>query len=194
MPLVETEFEGIGEWESESEAAERAPIRRPSSQPSFKPRPVPGTPQGVTQAQLEAALTRVDGKIKTVSDGIGTITARVNSLSTANKKEAEERKKSVEGQNKDLNQKLQLLALLPLLVQSPTATGPKVGANPLTDAAGSPIAAISVPDTSNLNALLPLLLVSGIGGTGGGLGLGDSSSGGEGGMSLLVLALALGRK
>ena len=193
MALAEAEYETIGEYESESEAAERSPFRRPSNQPSFRPRPVPGTPAAVTQAQLEAALTRVDGKIKTVSDSMAGIGTRVTALASSYKKEAEERKKAVETQSKDLNQKLQLLTILPLLVQPPSATGPKAGANALTDVNGTPIAAVSVPDTSSLNVLLPLLLVSGMGGAGG-LGIGGDSASGDGSLMLLALILAFGKR
>jgi len=178
--MTEAEYEAL-EFESESEFAERRPFRGSSTKPSFKPRT---TPSYVTQVQLEAALTRVDGKIKTVSDGVSTLTSRVNSLSSTIKKEADERKKDVETQKKDLNQKLQLLALLPLLTKPPTYTV-KAGAI----GAGAPAADVQLTADagSSLNALLPLLLVTGIGG-GGGLG-----GGGEGGTdnSLLFLALIL---
>src|SRR5262249_36512046 len=137
--------------------AERAP-RRPSSQPSFRPRPSPGTAPGVTQAQLEAALTRVDGKIKTVADGVSTISSRVATLTTAAKKEADERKKGVEGSNKDLNQKLMMLAILPALVQpSFTITANKLGAG--TPAADTKISA----DSNALNLMLPVLAIAGTG-------------------------------
>lgn len=176
--------------DSEAEYAERAPVKRPSSQPSFKPRPQPGTQNAVTQAQLEAALTRVDGKIKTVADGVSTINSRLGSLATASKKEAEARRKSVDDQSKDLNQKLQLLALLPLLIQPGTAQ--ITGGATMTDSSGNPITlpqTVALGDTSTLDAILPLLLVSGLGGTSttGGLGFGDGS---DGGMVLLALALA----
>lgn len=194
MPLAQAEYEAIGEWESESEAAERAPFRRPSSQPSFKPRPAPSTPMYVTQPQLESALTRVDGKIKTITDSAATINTKVTALAASFKKEAEERKKAVEGQSKDLNQKLQLLALLPLLIKSPSASGPKVGTNPLTDANGITIQAVSVPDTSNLDAILPLLLISGLGSaSSSGFSLGGDGSGGDNSLLLLALVLAFAK-
>jgi hypothetical protein len=194
MPLSEAAYEAMEGWESESEAAERAP-RRPSSQPSFKPRPAPSTPNYVTQTQLEAALTRVDGKIKVVSDGVSTINTRLTSLSTAFKKETDERKKTVDTSSKDLNQKLQLLAILPLLVKPPTVAGPNVGGVALADAAGNPIPAVAVPDTNSLNAILPLLLISGMGGSGGlGFGGTDSSGGSDGGMMMLALILAFANK
>src|SRR5262245_16243593 len=104
MPIEAEAYETMeafeSESESESEAAEARPIRRPSGRPSFVPRAVGPTPP-VSQGQLQAALARVDGKIKTVSDVEATINSRVNSLSTAAKKEVTDRKKAVESQFKD---------------------------------------------------------------------------------------------
>jgi hypothetical protein len=189
--MAEYEFD-LSELDAEAESAERAPIKKPSNQPSFKPRPAPGPPVSVTQAQLEAALTRVDGKIKTVADGMTTLSSRVGSLTTAAKKEMDDRKKGIDIQGKDVNQKLQLLALLPMLIQQPSS---KLSAGTLKDAKGNDITAISTPDDSPLDAILPLLLVSGLGGTGsgsGGLSLGGDGS--DGGVMLLALALALSKK
>jgi hypothetical protein len=179
-------FEGAGEWESESEAAEatrgRGNVRRPSSQPSFKPRPAPGAPQYVTQAQLEAALTRSDGKIKTVADGVTQINTRLNGLAVAAKKEADERKKTLDSQNKDINQKLQLMAMLPVLTTPPSVTVKDINNNNQN---------VLVPDTSSLDKLLPLLLVTGMGGIG---GFGGDSSGDSGsGMMMMALVLALAK-
>jgi len=201
MAISEAEYEAMEGLESESEAAERrAPFRRPSSTPSFRPRPAPTTtPMYVTQPQLEAALTRVDGKIKTVTDSSAAVNARVASLQASFKKESEERKKTVDTQSKDLNQKVQLLALLPLLLKAPTATAPHTGtgtsAAPLVDSSGATIPAVSVPSTSGLDAVLPLLLVSGLGGSGGSGGglLGGDSSGGDMSLPLLALVLAFAR-
>jgi hypothetical protein len=182
-------LEGVGEWESESESAEargRGGVKKPSTQPSFKPRPAPGAPQYVTQAQLEAALARSDGKIKTVAEGVTQINARLNGLAVAARKEAEERKKTADAQNKDLNQKLQLMAMLPIL-----STPPSV---PVVDAAHNVLVPnVLVPDTSSLNKLLPLLLVTGMGGTGGFGGSGDSSGDGGNGMMMMAMVLALAK-
>lgn len=192
-------IEGIEGLESESEAAEgrgRAP-KRPSSQPSFKPRPAPNAPNYVTQTQLEAALARSDSKIKTVADGVSTISARIAALGGASKKEAEERKKSVDTQSKDMNQKLQMLALLPLLVSPPSFKKPMVtvAGTPyaLTDDAGNVIKNVAGPDKSTLDALLPLLLVTGMGSPGsGGIGLGGDGS--DSSMMMLALVLAMSGK
>jgi hypothetical protein len=186
--MADYEFD-LSELDSEADFSEKAP-KRPSPNPSFKPRLSPGAPTGVTQAQLEAALTRVDGKIKTVADGVSTMNSRLASIASATKKEVEERKKGVDSQSKDLNQKLQMLALLPLLIQTPTAANPTAGGNPLLDGSGNKITAISKPDTNNLDSILPLLLVSGLGGTGSSGGLGLGGDGSDGGIMLLALALA----
>jgi hypothetical protein len=189
--MADYEFD-LSELDSEADFSEKAP-KRPSSQPSFKPRPSPGTPTGVTQAQLEAALSRVDGKIKTVADGVSTINSRLASIASATKKEVEERKKGVDTQSKDLNQKLQMLALLPLLIQSQgatvaaTLTGPNGTALPGTTQ-------VALQDTSTLDSILPLLLVSGLGGTSSSGGLGLGGDGSDGGIMLLALALAFANK
>ena len=192
-------FESFEGWESESEAAEaRAPIRKPSSQPSFRPRPAPAPPSApqnfVTQLQLEASLARSDGKIKTVADGVSTIQARLAALAAASKKEVDERKKSGDTQGKDLNQKSQMLALLPLLIKAPTIKNPQDSTGqPLQYPGGAPITEISAPDNSTMDALLPLLLVTGMGGTGG-LNFGGDASGDGGGMMMLALILAMSNK
>lgn len=181
-------IESLEGWESESEWAEargrgRSGPPRPSSQPSFKPRPAPNAPQYVTQSQLEAALTRSDAKIKTVADGVSTINSRLGAVAAATKKEADDRRKTVDTQSKDLNQKLQLMAMLPVLSTSPTATVP--------DSGGTDIQVL-VPDPSSLNKLLPLLLITGLGGAGG-LSAGGDSGTDSNSMMMLALVLALAR-
>ena len=200
----------LSELDSEADLAERAVPKRPSSQPSFKPRPAPGTPSGVTQAQLEAALSRVDNKIKTVADGVSTLSSRFGSIASATKKEVDERKKTVDTTKKDLDSKLMLLAILPALTQStytippvqipsgttlpaPGVTGPTTAAVPLQYVAASGQAAVSTgssvdvsADTNLLNLLLPVLAVGG-----GGLGFGTDSAGGSDNSSMMMLALVL---
>jgi hypothetical protein len=177
----------LEELDSEGEFSERASQpKRPSSASSYRPRSG-AAPQAVTQTQLEAALARVDGKIKTVADGVASISSRVNSIAAAAKKEAEARKKGVDNTNKDINQKLQLLALLPLLIQQPTATL----STPLTTTSGTTVTTIATPDpNSTLDSILPLLLVSGLGTPGSSGGLSLDGSGSDGGIMLLALALA----
>jgi len=189
--MAEYDFE-LEELDSEAEFSERTAPKRPPSTSSYKPRPSGGTAPAVTQAQLEAALSRVDGKIKTVADGVSTISSRVNALAATAKKEAEARKKGVDNTSKDMNQKLQMLALLPLLVQSPSVTL-KSGNALLPN--GQDLTTVTVPDTNSLDSILPLLLVSGLGGTGSsGLSLGGDGSGSDGGILLLAVALAFANR
>jgi hypothetical protein len=190
--MAEYDFE-LEEMDSEAEFSEKAAPKRPSGASSYKSRPSGGPAPSVTQAQLEAALSRVDGKIKTVADGVSTISSRINALAATAKKEAEARKKGVDNTSKDINQKLQMLALLPLLVQPSVANigGPGVT---LTDSSGAAIATpakIALADPNGtLDSILPLLLVSGMGGSSTSGGLSLDGSGSDGGMMLLALALA----
>lgn len=192
---IETEVLELEGAEGEmSEAAEAAP-RRPNLRNSFQPRTF-GQQPPVSQGQLQAALGRVDDNVKKVADVEASISSRVSSLAAAAKKETAERKKSIESQIKGLRESLTMFALFPLLIQTPTASNPQVGGSPLKDGAGNTITSISTPDTSTLDALLPLLLVSGLGssGTSGGWGLGGDGSSDGGGLMLLALVLAFARK
>ena len=183
------DMEGFDEGES-AEFAEAAPRRGPRISPSFMQRSF-GQQPPVSQTQLQTALGKVDSNLRKVSDVETSLASRISSLSAATKKETADRKKALDAQVKDLNQKVQMLALLPLLIQTPTIANPKVGANPLTDGAGNPITAISAPDSSKLDAILPLLLVSGMGGTGSGSGGGLFGDGGGSDSGLMLLALVL---
>ena len=186
--LEAIEAESESESESESEAAERsrrwkAPPRA-SGAGLYRPRPrMNGAP--VSQLQLQAAMARVGDQLRKNSAAAATINQRVNTVSTAEKRDNEKQGKELKG----INEKIQLLTLLPLLIQPPKVTIPASGIS-----AGVPATAVPLtPDpVGTTNALLPLLLIGGLGG-GGGLGS-SSSSGTEGSMdstTLLVLALVL---
>jgi hypothetical protein len=140
----------------------------------------------VTQVQLQTALARVGQQIQTNSKAVAAVNSRINTisseqtrLSSALKKETEERKKELEAQKKNFNQTVQLLSILPLLSRPQTKTITTT-ANGL--ASGDKVV---VDGSDTLTALLPLLLVGGLGGSG---GLGSSS---EGGMDNLLLPIVL---
>lgn len=146
----------------------------------------------VTYSALRQAMDKVGAQIKTNSDAISGVGAKLNATAASLKKEFDERKKESDNIRNDTNQKVSMLALLPLIMSSPTYTIPGGTAVGVSGAAGTPVTipaggiAISPPSTSMTNALLPLLMVGGLGGT--------SSSGGSGGMDntmLLVMALTL---
>jgi hypothetical protein len=182
------EMEGFDEGEA-ADFAEASSRRAPSIRPSFVPRTF-GQQPPVSQGQLQAALGRVDNNVKKVADVEAAINSKVSQLSAATKKETAERKKALDTQVKDLNQKLQLLALLPLLITQPSVTL-AAGNNLLGP--GQDLSAVSVPDTSKLDAILPLLLVSGLGGTGSTGGLFGDGSGSDSGLLLLALVLAFAK-
>jgi hypothetical protein len=191
MPLEAEVFdmEGLDEGEA-AEFAEAAPRRGPRIGSSFTPRSF-GQQPPVSQGQLQAALGRVDNNLRKVSDVETAINSRVSSLAAATKKETSERKKALDSQVKDLNQKLQMLALLPLLITPPSVA--LVAGNALLGP-GKDLAAVSVPDSSKLDAILPLLLVSGLGGTGSSGGLfGGDGGGSDSGLLLLALVLAFAK-
>jgi hypothetical protein len=99
----------------------QTPLRTPSPQSSFQPRPSANT---VTQAQLQAAVRTLDGKITTLAGNVKTLETRTSSVaaeqdrvSAALRKEIEERKKSADGIRRDLQQTKTLAVLLPLISQ-----------------------------------------------------------------------------
>jgi hypothetical protein len=201
---METEYEQYleSESESESEAAERRrPPARASGTNLYPPRlPTNG---GVTQQQLRLAMARVGDQLKTNSAAVGTLNSRINTVGVSEKRDNERREKDL----KSLNEKIQLLTLLPLLIK-PTFTLPFT-VNPAGQQVGSTAATnttttsttvdttkttvgIQPDQASTLNALLPLLLIGGgLGTSSGSGGSGSSSDGGMDTGTLLILALIL---
>ncbi len=142
--------------------------------------------QYVTQTQLQAALTRVEGRIKTNTEGIAKVNARVNVVSdeqgklmAALKKETADRKKEGERlrkANAELKNTLLLTTLVPLIVK-PKSIAPTTS----TDFPSG--TKVLVEETDFLKTLLPIGLVlfgGQLGGLLGGLeGGGSSSSSGQ---------------
>lgn len=159
----------------------RAP-RTASGRGLFKPRP---QTQNVTQTQLQAAMARVGAQIKTNTDAIKTINSRLATIAADQAKHAAAQRKATDTLRKDLRQTREMSAILPLLT-APRA--PETAT--LTEAAGSlPVGTkvvVNPPAPDSMSTLLPLLLMSGSGLTGGG---GDSDS-----SNMLLLALVLGRR
>lgn len=157
----------------------------------YQPRPMS---QYVTQTQLQTALTRVGSQIKTNADAIKTVNVRVNSVSSEQsrqtallKKEISERKKQDIASKRDVQQKLQLLLLLPLLI--------KPSSKEITLENGEKVNVL-VESNDTLSLLLPLLLIGGLGGEGTSLSGGGGTGGIDSTMLILILALSggLGKK
>jgi hypothetical protein len=97
----------------------RPPVQTAPRQSAYRPRP---DNNFVSQAQLQAALTRVSGQIATNSTAIKTLDGRVRGVSTeqvrlttAMRKEVADRKKEEEGLRKELQSTRELAVLLPLI-------------------------------------------------------------------------------
>ncbi|GGO30512.1 hypothetical protein [Deinococcus humi] len=163
----------------------QTPVRTPSSQSSFQPRPSSNT---VTQAQLQAAVRTLDGKITTLAGSVKTLETRTSSvaaeqdrMAAALRKEMEERKKSSDGIRRDLQQTKTLAVLLPMISQK---------TEDVVRADGTTAKVVTQPSDS-LSSILPFMLLmggnSGDSSSGGGLLGGDSSS-------TLLLAVLLTRR
>lgn len=182
--------ESIGEW---GEAARQRRLPRTASGRGLTTMPQPQSRNFVTYSALRQSLDKVGMQIKTNSDAIGAVGTRLNSTAAALRKEADDRKKEAETSRGDINQKVSMLALLPLLIASPTYTIP-AGTVIGTDSANGNVTApagglpISPPPVSTANALLPILLIGGLGGSG---TAGGTAPGGMDTTMLLVLALVL---
>ncbi|GMA15730.1 hypothetical protein E5F05_06115 [Deinococcus metallilatus] len=160
------------------------PLRTPSPQSSFQPRP---SANAVTQAQLQAAVRSLDGKISTLAGNVKTLESRTNSvaaeqdrLAAAMRKEAEDRKKTTDNIRRDLQQTKTLAVLLPLISQR-TEDVPR---------ADGTIAKVVTQPSDTLSTMLPFLLLMGG-------GPGDSSPGGGllgDGSNTLLLAVLLSRR
>jgi hypothetical protein len=173
-------LESESESESESEAAQKSRWPTPRGATGaglYRPRVTSAGPP-VSQVQLQALTGRISDQLKKNSGAIATVNNRVNTVNTSEKKDNTDRKKDL----KAINEKIQLLSLLPLLIKPKTQTI-------TADTAGlTKDSKVLVDSGDTLSALLPLLLVGGLGS--GGLATGSEGGSMDGSM-LLILALAL---
>jgi len=181
----ESDESDLSERRRRMAARRRAPAPRTATgNQLYRSRP---TSQYVTQTQLQSALARVGGQIKTNADAIKTVNSRTTIISTEQtrqaallKKEVSDRKKQDDLIKQDVRQKMELLALLPALSRPSAET--------ITTSDGKQVRVLTESNDS-LSLLLPLLLVGGLGGLG---GSGTGGSGTDSNMLLLVLALSGG--
>jgi hypothetical protein len=178
------ESDGIEEIMAERRRRRRTP-RTASGRTAYSPQP---RGDHVTQAQLKDALDKVAAQIKTNTDAIRAVNEKTEAVAAdqakqlaAIRKEASERKKQDDAQRRDVNQKLQLLTLLPFISKPKTQQVKGLDDKPVE---------VLAADDDAFSALLPLLLVGGLGG--GGLGGSGSDSGSD--SSALLLALVLSNR
>ena len=154
---MDAEFAEYIESESESESESEAEGRRgrwPSppraSGTRLFPTRIPTNGAPASQGQVAAAMARVGDQLKTNSAAVATVNSRLNTVNSNEKKDNEERRKDL----KAINEKIQLLALLPLLLKPTTTT--------LTSTAGGTLKVgdkVMIDSGDTLTALLPLLLM-----------------------------------
>lgn len=155
------------------------PGQLPAGKGLFTPRP---TGQYATQAQLQAGLNRVGAEIRKTAQAIKTMTAQINKnnsdLAAANARQdaeiarlSSDMKKTGEGGKKQN----EMFMLMSLLQKQPELEVKNAGAR--IETSESVVNNVQLKKQDNL---LPLLLMSGMGGTGGG----------DNNMMLMVLALS----
>lgn len=191
-PFETDEFEELLEDieidESESEDSEWPERVRRGARRGVRPRlptarrgsPVPkkAGPGFATKAELLATANRLDGRIAVTSKSIAALDVRTRTLETETarlsaelKKETLARKTESEAFKKALDQQRTNSLLIHLLSQPTKVT---IGTTPN----------VLVDNSSGLGAMLPILLMSGMGSGGGGLG-----GGGDSMMPLMAIAL-----
>lgn len=148
----------------------------PSGRGLYKPRP---SGNYVTQVQLQAALTRVGGQIKTNAEATKALSGRVNTITKRVDDEAIARKKEIGAVKKEVSSARQM-GILPLLLTST----PKLKS--ITIAGTTSPASAEFERQDNL---LPLVLLMGSGGLGGGDGKGSDDN-----MMMMMAVLMAGQK
>ena len=166
----------------------RQPPRTAPGGGLFRPRPQ--SSQYVTQTQLQAAMARVGQQIKTNSDAVKTLNTRVATLSTDVtrqaadlRKEATTRRRETAALRRELRQTREMVGIIPLLSQPRSV---QLGADVGNLRADNRVV---IDSGDSFSAILPLLLLGGLGSGGG------TSGGAEGGSdnnSMLLFALLLG--
>jgi hypothetical protein len=199
MPDYEADeaLDEMFEADEADEADEAAtPWRRRPPRPSvasgrglYRPRP---TTQYVTQTQLEAALAKVGGQIRTNSSAISTLNNRVAGASAVAKKEAADRKKDTTALKNNLSQTQQMAAIMPLLTQPQHITVSETIDDDNGNAQIPTGTELLVNGNNTTSLLLPLLLMTSVGGDSSSGGGGLFGGGGGDNSTLLMLALVLG--
>lgn len=160
----------------ESRRGRRRPVRTGRGAGYYRPRP---SNRFVTQAQLQSALAKISNDVKANAAGIKSVGARVDAAAAEQKKLAAVVKKEAADHRRDLSKLkngMQMAAILPMLTTKTITVAKATELGSTAIPAGTKLQV--APD--GMGAMLPLLLMGGLGGGGGG---GDESN-------TLMLALA----
>lgn len=153
---------------------------RPKGGGYVRHRPTPGATQYVTQAQLQAALTRVGADIKKNTVAITAVGKRVDEHSKKVDKELAAIKKINTEQSRQI-QRSRETAILTMLLSRPPAKTVTTSFDPAIPVGTK----VLVEEQGGMGMLLPILLLSD--GFGGGSSSGSSSGGSD---NTMLLALA----
>jgi biotin operon repressor len=177
----ESDYEAWGDPEAwEPEAPRRGGGRRAPARPPRSYTQPQQTGQYVTQKQLQDALAGVRSDMEKNAAAIRSVGSQVDALGTRTRRE-------IAGIRNEMRNTAQMLAIIPLLTQGQSATVAKSGTlGTQILPAGTQVATAS----EGISAILPFLLIGGIG-SGSQNGTSGSSSGMFGGDNSLLLVLAL---
>jgi hypothetical protein len=162
------------DWESDfSEARKRAPAR------PQKYTPPPQSKGYVTTAVFQTAMDKVRADVATNARAIANVGSQHDALSKRTRSEVKALREQATRDREATANTLQMLAILPLLSSGGSTQAEAPG--------GSGTVTVATPPDS-MSQILPLLLLSGFGGTS---GSGGSNSGGmDSGMMLAVALMA----
>jgi hypothetical protein len=166
---------GEADWEADfSEARGRTPARPRQYTP-------PAATKGyVTNAVFQTALDKVRADVATNARGIAHVGSQHDALSKRTRAEVKSIRAEITRTRDETRNTLQMLAILPLLSAGGSTQAEAPG--------GTGTVTVSTPPDS-MSQVLPLLMLSGFGGTS---GSGGSSSGGgmDSGMMLMVALMS----
>jgi len=160
------------DWESDfSEARKRAPARPQKYTP-------PAQTKGyVTTAVFQTAMDKVRADVATNAKAVANVGSQHDALSKRTRSEVKAIHEQAKRDREGTANTLQMLAILPMLSSGGTAQ--------VDAAAGGTVTVATPPDS--MSQVLPLLMLSGFGGTS---GSGGSGTGMDSGMMLAVAMMA----
>lgn len=177
-PELDEELEAL--LESDESRPRRRPVRTGRGAGYYRPQAASN--KGVSQRQLQETLHKIENDVKANAAGIKAVGARVDAAAAGQKKLSAVVKKEAAGRRKDLaklKSGMQMAAILPMLTTKTITVGSDAMIGGTAIPAGTKLQV--APD--GMGAMLPLLLMGGLGGGGG-----DDS----GNTMLLALAFAGG--
>lgn len=182
------DYEAASDWEDWPEAGDWSEARKKRAPTPQKYSPPAANKGYVSNATFQTAMDKVRADVAANRTAITNVGSRVDTLSKRTQAEVKKLRDQTSRDRDSTASTLQMLAILPLLSQGGTTTA--LGPGPdgkVTD----PVPIQVATPASTTTEILPLLMLSGFGGsTSGGSG---SVGGMDSGMMLAVAMIALGK-